>query len=122
MTNSLPNNTSQNSEKKVTEFFNSYFTEKLSFPSNEVDAVIGFFEKRGFEKSGAISTATVLLNQAKIDNVKVFELLDTLKGLDNIQLSSVVTEILNYNRLRSSTLGFKLTTTVNTAEKRNVVV
>jgi len=122
MSNSLPNNTSQNSETKVTKFFNSYFTEKLAFPSNEVDAVVGFFEKRGFEKSGAISTATVLLNQAKIDNVKVFELLDTLKGLDNIQLSTVVTEILNYNRLRSSTLGFKLTTTVNTAEKRNVVV
>lgn len=122
MTTSLPKSTSQNSERKVTEFFDSYFTDKISFPSNEVDAVVGFFEKRGFEKAGAISTATVLLNQAKIDNVKVFELLDTLKGLDNIQLSTVVTEILNYNRLRSSTLGFKLSTQVDTAEKRNVVV
>lgn len=122
MSNSIPASTTQNSEKKVTDFFDSYFTEKISFPSNEVDAVIGFFEKRGFEKSGAISTATVLLNQAKLDNVKIFELLDTLKGLDNIQLSTVVTEILNYNRLRSSTLGFKLTTQVDTAEKRNVVV
>ena len=122
MSNSIPASTTQNSEKKVTDFFDSYFTEKISFPSNEVDAVIGFFEKRGFEKSGAISTATVLLNQAKLDNVKVFELLDTLKGLDNIQLSTVVTEILNYNRLRSSTLGFKLTTQVDTAEKCNVVV
>lgn len=122
MSNSLPTVKSQNSEKKVTQFFDNYFTEKLSFPTNEVDAVIGFFEKRGFEKSGAISTATVLLNQAKLDNVKVFELLDTLKGLDNIQLSTVVTEILNYNRLRSSTLGFRLTTNVDTAEKRNVVV
>ena len=87
-----------------------------------MDAVVGFFEKRGFEKNAAISTTTTLLNQAKIDQVKIFELLDTLKGLDNIQLSTVVTEVLNYNRLNTSTLGFKVTNNNNTLEKRNVVV
>ena len=87
-----------------------------------MDAVVGFFEKRGFEKNAAISTTTTLLNQAKIDQVKIFELLDTLKGLDNIQLSTVVTEVLNYNRLNTSTLGFKVTNNDNTLEKRNVVV
>ena len=114
--------TPKSSDQNVTEFFDNYFNETLAFPSNEVDAVIGFFEKRGFEKNSAISTSTVLLNQAKIDGVKIFELLDTLKGLDNIQLSSVVTEVLNYNRLRTSTLGFKLAADNDTVEKRNVVV
>jgi hypothetical protein len=118
---SLPT-TPKTNDKNVTEFFDNYFTEKLSFPTNEVDAVIGFFQKRGFDGSSSISTATILLNQAKLDNVKVFELLDTLKGLDNIQLSSVVTEVLNYNRLRTSTLGFKLSADSFTVEKRNVVV
>ena len=118
---SLPTTTT-NSDKRVTEFFDNYFTEKLSFPSNEVDAVIGFFLKRGFEKPAAISTSTILLNQAKIDNVNVFELLDTLKDLDGIQLSTVVTEVLNYNRLSTSTLGFKLSNSTSTLEKRNVVV
>ena len=122
MSNSLPTVKSQNSEKKVTQFFDNYFIEKLSFPSNEVDAVIGFFEKRGFQKSAAISTSTILLNQAKIDEVNVFELLDTLKGLDKIQLSTVVTEVLNYNRLSTSTLGFKLSSSTDTLEKRNVAV
>ena len=112
----------KSSDQNVTEFFDNYFNEKLAFPTNEVDAVIGFFEKRGFEKNSAISTATILLNQAKLDGVKIFELLDTLKGLDNIQLSSVVTEVLNYNRLRTSTLGFKLAANNDTVEKRNVVV
>ena len=92
----------KSSEQNVTEFFDNYFNEKLAFPSNEVDAVIGFFEKRGFEKNSAISTATVLLNQAKIDGVKIFELLDTLKGLDNVQLSSVVTEVLNLSLIHIS--------------------
>ena len=109
-------------DKGVTNFFDKYFTEKLSFASNEVDAVIGFFEKRGFEKAAAISTGTILLQQAKLDDIKVFVLLDTLKGFDEAKLSAVVAEVLNYNRLNSSVLGFKNTSTVNTLEKRNVVV
>ena len=113
---------SKSSDKRVTEFFDTYFIKKLSFPSNEVDAVVAFFEKRGFEKAGAISVSTVLLQQAKIDNINVFKLLDTLKGLDSIQLSSIVTEVLNYNRNKSSTLGFKRQTNPDKIEKRNIMV
>lgn len=110
------------SDKKVTEVFDNYFNKKLSFPSNEVDAVVAFFQKRGFEKSSAISTATVLLNQAKLDGVKVFTLLDTLTGYNEIQLSAIVTEILNYNRLRTSVLGYKVTESKEKIERRNIVV
>lgn len=122
MTNSLPPATSQSSDKKVTEVFDNYFNKKLSFPSNEVDAVVAFFEKRGFEKSAAIATSTSLLNQAKIDGVRVFTLLDTLKGFNEVQLSAVVAEILNYSRLRTSVLGYKITGSTEKLERRNIVV
>ena len=118
---SLPN-APATSEKRVTEFFDKYFSKKLSFPSNEVDAVVGFFEKRGFDKTAAISTATILLEQAKIDSINVFQLLDTLKGLNEVQLSSVVAEVLNYSRDATSSLGFKRTQVVEKLEKRNIVV
>ena len=42
--------------------------ESLSFPSNQVDAVVGFFENRGFDKLASTSVASVLLTQAKVDN------------------------------------------------------
>jgi hypothetical protein len=54
--------------------------------------------------------------------VNVFELLDTLKGLTELQLSNVVTEILNVNRSKISTLGFKIADLRNQFEKRNIVV
>jgi len=111
-----------NNDKKVNQVFDNYFNKKLSFPSNEVDAVINFFEKRGFEKSAAIATGTVILNQAKIDGVKVFTILDTLKGLSELQLSSVVTEVLNYNRLKTSVLGYKITKTSEKLENRNIQI
>jgi|TARA_B110000977_G_scaffold47806_1_gene64948 hypothetical protein len=112
----------RSNDNNVTEFFDKYFTEKLEFASNEVDAVIGFFDKRGFEKAAAISTGTILLQQAKLDEINVFTLLDTLKGFDEIKLSAVVAEVLNYNRLSTSVLGFKNTTSTDTLEKRNIVV
>jgi len=64
----------------------------------------------------------VILQQAKIDGVKVFELLDTLKGMDTVQLSYIVTEILNHNRSNTSSLGYKVKTEKNLSEKRNIVV
>ena len=76
------------SDQKVNKVFDQYFTSSQNFPSNEVDAVVGFFENRGFEKTAAVSTATTLLSQARLDNVNVFELLDTLKGLESVQISA----------------------------------
>ena len=121
-TSSLPPENSISSDKKVTQVFDNYFNKRLSFPSNEVDAVVAFFDKRGFEKSSAIATSTALLNQAKIDGVKIFTLLDTLKGLDEVQLSAVVAEILNYSRLNTSVLGYKIQGSTEKIERRNIVV
>ena len=68
----------------------------------------------------ARSTAIVLLNQSRIENVSPFKLVDTLKGLTSTQLSNVVTEVLNVYRDRSSSLGFKTISTAETAESRNI--
>ena len=117
---SLPT-TPKTNDKNVTEFFDNYFTEKLSFPTNEVDAVIGFFQKRGFDESSSISTATILLNQAKLDNVKVFELLDTLKGLEEVQISAVVAEVVNLNRPKTSVVGTKSNNQIQSLDHRNIL-
>lgn len=120
MTN-LPKATSNDSAAEVKEFFNQYLTEKISYPANDIDAVIGFFENRGFEKTGAIAVSTALLQQAKLDNIKVFELIDTLQGLNKTQLSDIVANVLNYNREKISTLGFKVQSKYEKFEKRNII-
>ena len=108
--------------EKVKKFFSEYYSAPLEFPSNEVDVVVGFFETRGFERLSAQTIGAVLMRQAKIDDIKVFELLDTLKGFDEIQLSSVVTETLNYNRQKISSLGYKVDQSQNKLETRNILV
>lgn len=122
---SLPstNTADQNNDKKVTEFFDKYYTKAISFPTNDVNAVIGYFEKRGFSDEAARATATVLLTQAKIDTIPVFQLLDTLKGLSETQLSNVVAEILNYNRDATSSIGYSTANQISDkTERRNILV
>lgn len=117
----LPRVTVNNdSADQVKSFFDRYFQHQVTFPSNQIDAVLGYFLKRGFQEEAAKSTSIVLLNQARIDNIPVFQLVDTLKGLTDAQLSEVVTEVLNIYREKSSTLGFKIIQTEETIESRNI--
>jgi len=117
----LPQNPTNDSANEVKAFYDEYYTKPLSYPSNQVDAVVGFFESREFDKSAAIAVSTVLMRQAKLDGVKVFELLDTLKGLNELQLSAIVTEVMNASRDRISTIGFKVENNINQVEARNIL-
>lgn len=103
----LPENVKEDSAAGTKLFFDAYGQEPLEFHANEVDAAIGFFTKQGFDKETAIVISSVILRQAKIDSVPVFKFLDTLRRLDQIQLSTLVGEILNNNRPATSTLGFR---------------
>jgi hypothetical protein len=120
MTNLPPEKPVPRSNADVREFFDKYFVKKVSYPSNEIDAVVGFFENRGFDRTASIAVATVLLQQAKIDEVNIFSLIDTLKGLSDVQLSAVVTETLNYSRLKTSSLGYRRPSSTDPFEKRNI--
>ena len=98
--------------------------ESLSFPSNQVDAVVGFFKNRGFDTLASASVASVLLTQAKVDNANVMELLDQLKGYDKVKLTSLIVAILNANRSNISKLGYKSVEATNTDNlvSRNIMV
>jgi hypothetical protein len=119
----LPNNLIQtDSSDAVKQFFDMYFTQPTVFPAQEIDAVVGFFLKRGFDDLASNSTAIILLQQAKLDNVNVFTLLATLGNLEDLKLSAVVAQVLNYNRQKISTLGYKRIDNSDLLEKRNIVV
>ena len=119
---SLPDSqtTAVDSSTAVKTFFDSYFLKQISFASNEIDAVVGFFQKRGFDQDAAQSTAISILTQAKFENIKPFAVIDTLKGLSDVQLSRVVTEVLNTKREATSALGYSLPFTANNFESRNI--
>jgi hypothetical protein len=116
----LPSVTIEDSAASTKLFFDLYGREPLQFNVNDAEATIGFFTNRGFDADAAIITASTLLKQAKLDNVPIFQLLDTLSGLTGVELNFLIAEILNNNRPSTSTLGFRNQTLVKTNQIRNI--
>lgn len=121
MVNNLPQQEFSSSDE-VKVFFDKFFANEVSFPSNQIDAVVGFFTKNGFDETSARSTSIVILNQARIDGVNVFQLVETLKSLSQVQLNQVVAQVLNSYREKTSLLGYRVAPLVDNYESRNILI
>jgi hypothetical protein len=122
MATNLPPSPNTDSATATKLFFDSYGEQPLEFNSSDVDAAVGFFESKGFDRDAATTTAITLLKQAKIENQPIFQILDTLKGFNNLQLSALVGEILNNNRPSTSTLGFRVANANKISQTRNILL
>lgn len=118
-TTNLPPKQIEDSAAGTRLYFDTYGEAPLEYNATEVDACISFFQKRGFDSDAAIAVSSVLLRQAKIDSTPIFVLLDTMSGFNTVQLSALVSEIMNNNRVPTSTLGYK-SEVVKTDITRNI--
>jgi len=116
-TNVPVNNATVNSTVQA---FDAYYSAPLELDANVYTAMTSFFTSRGFEKGPAGSISTVIIKQARIDGYNPIKILDTLRGLDNVQISALVSEIINYNRFKTSFLGYALAFSPNQQVLRNI--
>lgn len=93
------------STKSTIQIFDAYSTAPFTVEAATYDAMVGFFESRGFGEDSAQSFSYIILKQAYVDGHNPFQLIETLKGLEDIELSNLITELLNYNRYKTSSLG-----------------
>ena len=107
MATNLPIEQIEDSAAGTKLFFDSYGEAPLEFSANDVDTTIAFFTGKGFEKDSALVISTVLLKQAKLEGIPVTQILDTIKQFETSELSQLVAEIVNNNRIPTSTLGFR---------------
>lgn len=102
--------------------FDAYTTAPLNINATTYDAMTGFFTSRGFGIDSAQSMAYVIIKQAILDKYNPFDLIETLKGLSDVEISGLITEILNYNRFKTSSLGIASPFTTAAEVARNIVV
>ena len=100
--------------------FDTYYTKPLEIDAATFDVMQAFFTSRGFERESAESVSIAIFKQTKQDNYNPLQILDTLKGLDMVEISALVAEIINYNRLKTSFLGYGLEFQSNTEISRNI--
>jgi hypothetical protein len=118
--NNLPSKLITDSAKATRIFFARYGQRVTEFKPDDVAATIGFFQNNGFETDVAISAALEVLKSAKQDKRSVYLLLDTLSEFNGVQLSVIVSKILNQNRLSISTLGFRSDVSIAESISRNI--
>jgi hypothetical protein len=119
-TNLPPIESNTDSAAKTKLFFDEYGQSPLEFSANDVESAIGFFMNNGFDRDAAEITSAVVLRQAKLESIPVFQLIDQLKTLDGVKLSAMVAEILNNNRPSSSALGYKAANSDDQFKIRNI--
>ena len=106
--NNIPKETTSASNSDFTvQVFDQYFQTPTALNNSELTMMTGFFESRGFDKVAAESTALVILQQAKRDGFNAMQVMDTLKEVSPIEISTLVAEILNFNRFKTSSLVLK---------------
>ena len=118
MYNNIP--TTANSNLGSDAYNNSY-TYPLELETNTLNLMKGFFESKGFDKSSSETISVTFIKQAKQDGYNPLSVLDSIKKLDTVTLNSLVTEILNYNRFKTSTLGMAQTFTPVSEVQRNIL-
>jgi hypothetical protein len=114
----LPNVKDKNSLNRI---FNLYSAQPTDINSNVLTAMLGFFTNRGFDSKTGEQLAVIIIEQAKKDGYNPMEILDTLKNLDNLEINSLAIEILNFNRINTSFLGFSTVKNINFDIKRNIL-
>lgn len=101
--------------------FDVYFNQPLEISVSVLNAMKGFFESKGFDTESAETISVIVIKQSKKDGYNPMVILDTLKGLDSVEISALVSEILNFNRFKTSFLGYAREFIPNDEVKRNII-
>ena len=117
----LPQKDKDSLDKTIKKLTETDRVESFQFNQNDLDIAIGFFVKRGFDRQPAEETAYIILQQAKIDSVNPQAILDELTKANPVQLSELITIVLNANRYKTSKLGVRNSRTQNSFVSRNIL-
>lgn len=121
MASNLPPKSISDSASATRLFFDTYGQQVASYPATEVSATIAFFEKKGFDEQSSIVVASILLKQAKYEGVNIFKILDGFNNFNQEKISALVSQVLNLNRVPTSTLGYSSTQNRQVLAKRNII-
>ena len=112
--------TGKSSSDPTTKLFNNFYQIPLQLDGTALSAIKAYFQSRGFKDQAAESVAIIILSQATKDGFNPFDLLETLKGLTDVQISAIVGEVLNYNRFKTSSLGITVVPSPADEIQRNI--
>jgi hypothetical protein len=122
MYTNLPIKKSTQSSSDITNKNLSQFNDiPVELDQNTLTAMKGMLVNRGFSVDAAESISTTIIIQAVRDRYNPMTILDSMKKLNENDLSQIIAEVLNYNRFKTSVLGSVQNITPVDSVKRNIL-
>jgi hypothetical protein len=110
-----------NTQQDPNKFFNNFFAFDFGVGLAN-DAITAYFEEyTGNAKSGQALAAAVLYT-AQAQNLDPMSVLGEFQKMDQGKLNSYLAAFLNFNRVPTSTIGVKSTTTPNMYISRTILL
>jgi hypothetical protein len=110
-----------NNLESTIQAFDAYYSTPIEINATAYAAMTGYFNSKGFDITAAEAISTIIMRQARQDSYDPMKILDSLRGLSDVELSGIVAEILNYNRLSTSSLGISKPFRTNLEIARNII-
>ena len=102
----LPSKTPSGSSSDLTnKNLNQYNDLPIQLDNETLTAMKGLLSSKGFSPESAENISITIMIQAKRYNFNPMNVLDSMKNLGEIEMSQLVSEILNFNRFKTSFLG-----------------
>lgn len=112
---------SESSSDLSNKALNQYNDIPVQLDNETLTAMKGLLSNKGFSEESAESISITIMMQAKRDNFNPMNVLDSMRSLGNVELSQFVSEILNFNRYKTSVLGTTQRITPVDVVKRNIL-
>ena len=119
--NNIPKTTISDSANSSRAGLANFYSSELPMNDATFVAMVGFFESRDFSKESSETIAYIMFLQANIDGYNPFDVLSTVKNLNGIELTALVTEILNFNRFKTSFLGLSTTYSTQSEAQKEIL-
>ena len=96
----------KNLSDSTVQSFNSFYANPIELHSGTLNAITGYFTSRGFDPAAAQAIAVIIMTQSRKEGYNPMQVIDTLKGYESIEISTFVSTVLNFNRYKTSFLGY----------------
>lgn len=93
----------------------------VQLDNETLTAMKGLLSSKGFSEESAENISITIMMQARRDNFNPMNVLDSMRSLGQIEMSQFVSEILNFNRYKTSVLGSVQAVTPVEYVKRNIL-
>tara|TARA_B110000977_G_C10947469_1_gene443352 strand:+ start:667 stop:1035 length:369 start_codon:yes stop_codon:yes gene_type:complete len=102
-------------------FFENFFNQRIAISENEINAIVGYFQKRTPNKDAANALALAVINGAVEQNLPPMEILDQFKRLPQDQIDTYLAYFLNLTRYPTSLVGLSNVPAVSKYVARSIL-